>query len=136
MSTQPLLLYDPLLFLLIYLNHIRIHKTLSYHSYSLYIFYLLILKSIYIYVHYQCLYIIITILRWVLSIYPFIKHYTIVVSIITIQFSHILRYVEKRSRCTRKYSFRLYRSINLSNNQFSMPSRGHHPLITIITFTS
>ncbi len=30
-STQPLLLYDPLLFLLIYLNHIRLHKTLSYH---------------------------------------------------------------------------------------------------------
>ncbi len=30
----------------------------------------------------------ITILLWVLSIYPFIKHYTIVVSIISIQFSH------------------------------------------------
>ncbi len=38
----------------------------------------------------MCLYITITILLWVLSIYPFIKHYTIVVSIITIQFSHIL----------------------------------------------
>ncbi len=35
------------------------------------------------------LYITITILLWVLSIYPFIKHYTIVVSIITIQFSHM-----------------------------------------------
>ncbi len=39
----------------------------------------------------MCLYITITILLWVLSICPFIKHYTIVVSIITIQFSHILR---------------------------------------------
>ncbi len=37
----------------------------------------------------MCLYITITILLWVLSIYPFIQHYTIVVSIITIQFSHI-----------------------------------------------
>ncbi len=37
----------------------------------------------------MCLYITITILLWVLSIYPFIKHYTVVVSIITIQFSHI-----------------------------------------------
>ncbi len=52
MSTQPLLLYDPLLFLLIYLNHIRLHKTPSYRSYSLYFFTLLILKIIYIYVHY------------------------------------------------------------------------------------
>ncbi len=39
--------------------------------------------------HGVCLYITITILLWVLSIYPFIKHYTIVVSIITIQFSHM-----------------------------------------------
>ncbi len=37
----------------------------------------------------MCLYITITILLLVLSIYPFIKHYTIVVSIITIQFIHI-----------------------------------------------
>ncbi len=37
-----------------------------------------------------CLYISITILLWVLSIYPFIKQYTIAVSIITIQFSHTL----------------------------------------------
>ncbi len=36
MATQPLLLYDPLLFLLIYLNHIRLHKILSYRTYSLY----------------------------------------------------------------------------------------------------
>ncbi len=40
----------------------------------------------------MCLYITITILLWVLSIYPFIKHYTIVVSIITIQFSHTTIY--------------------------------------------
>ncbi len=39
MSTQPLVLYDPLRFLLIYLNHIRLHKTLSYRSYSLYFLY-------------------------------------------------------------------------------------------------
>ncbi len=51
-STQPPLLYDPLLFLLIYLNHFRLYKTLSYHSYSLWIFTLLILKCIYIYLHY------------------------------------------------------------------------------------
>ncbi len=51
-STQRLLLCDTLLFLLIYLNHIRLHKTLSYRSYSLYFFTLLILKFIYIYVHY------------------------------------------------------------------------------------
>ncbi len=38
MSTQPFLLYNPLLLLLIYLNHIRLHKTLSYRSYSLYFF--------------------------------------------------------------------------------------------------
>ncbi len=37
----------------------------------------------------MCLYITITVLLWVLSIYPFIKHYTIIISIITIQFSHI-----------------------------------------------
>ncbi len=33
------LLYYPLLFLLIYLNQIRLHKTLSYCSYSRYFFY-------------------------------------------------------------------------------------------------
>ncbi len=38
----------------------------------------------------MCLYITITIMLWVISIYPFIKHYTIVVSIITIQFSHMI----------------------------------------------
>ncbi len=42
----------------------------------------------------MCLYINITILLWVLSIYPFVKHYTIVVSIITIQFSHIYKQIE------------------------------------------
>ncbi len=52
MSTQALLLYDPLLFLLIYSNHIRLHKTLSYRSVSLCFFTLLILKFIYIYVHF------------------------------------------------------------------------------------
>ncbi len=52
MSTQRVLLYDSLLFLLIYLNHIRLHKTLSYRSYSLCFFTLLILIFIYIYVHY------------------------------------------------------------------------------------
>ncbi len=36
MSTQPLLLYDRLLYLLIYLNHIRLYKTPSYHSHTLY----------------------------------------------------------------------------------------------------
>ncbi len=41
----------------------------------------------------MCLYITITILLCVLSIYHFIKHYTIVVSIITIQFSHISVYL-------------------------------------------
>ncbi len=41
----------------------------------------------------MCLYITITILLWVLSIYHFIKHYTIIVSIITIQFSD--KYHEK-----------------------------------------
>ncbi len=40
--------YDPLLILLIYLNHIRLHKTLSYRSYSLYIITLLILNFIYL----------------------------------------------------------------------------------------
>ncbi len=35
----------------------------------------------------MCLYITITILLWVLSLYPFIKHYTIVILNITIQFS-------------------------------------------------
>ncbi len=41
--------------------------------------------------HYKkklCLTIVPSSLLWVLSIYPFIKHYTIVVSIKTIQFSH------------------------------------------------
>ncbi len=52
MSTQTLLLYDPLLFLLLYLNHIRFHKTLSYLSHALCFFTLLILWFIYIYVHF------------------------------------------------------------------------------------
>ncbi len=62
---------------IIYLNHIRLHKTLSYHYYSLYFFTLMILNCI-MYIT-MCLYITITILLWVLSIYPFIKHYTIVI---------------------------------------------------------
>ncbi len=55
---QPLLLYDPLHFLLIYLSHIKLHKTVSYHSYSRYLFTLLILKFIYIFMYItMCLYI-------------------------------------------------------------------------------
>ncbi len=46
----------------------------------------------------MCLYITITILLWVLSIYPFIKHYTIVVSIITMQFSHMSITLGKASK--------------------------------------
>ncbi len=42
-----LLLYDPLRFILIYLNHIRLYKTPSYRSHTL-----LILRLIDIYVHY------------------------------------------------------------------------------------
>ncbi len=75
----PLLLYDPVLFLLIYLMHIRLHKPLSYHSYSLYFFTLLILKFIYIYVHYDVFIYYYYYPVWVLSLYPFIKHYTIVI---------------------------------------------------------
>ncbi len=50
-STQPLLLYDPLRFLLIYLNHIRLHK--HYHIiHILYTFLLYWLKLIHIDVYY------------------------------------------------------------------------------------
>ncbi len=36
--------------------------------------------KVYIFMYiFMCLYIIITIILWVLSIYPFIKHYTIVI---------------------------------------------------------
>ncbi len=35
MSSRPLLLYDPLLFLLFYLSHIMLIKTLSYHFHTL-----------------------------------------------------------------------------------------------------
>ncbi len=70
-------LYDPLLFLLIYLDHIGLYKTLSYHSYSLCCFTLLI----YIYLFTLLCVSILLLLPcfWVLSIYPFIKHYTIVI---------------------------------------------------------
>ncbi len=51
MSTQPLVLYGPLYYLLLYLNHIGIYKTLSYHSHTLCCFTLLIIWFIYIYVH-------------------------------------------------------------------------------------
>ncbi len=58
MSTQPLPLYDPLLFLLIYLNHVRLHKRLSYRSNSLCFFYFNDIK-IYIYVYtLLCVYIL------------------------------------------------------------------------------
>ncbi len=54
MSTQTLLLYDPLHFPLIYLNHIRLYKTLSYRSHTLCFFYFtdVMLRFIYIYVHF------------------------------------------------------------------------------------
>ncbi len=46
---------------------------------------------------------------WVLSIYPFIKHYTIVVSIITIQFSHIYhRALTKEQRQSCEYKIPMY----------------------------
>ncbi len=60
----------------------------------------------------MCLYITITILLWVLSICPFIKHYTIVVSIITIQFSHIdpiFRFVTSQLKVARKHTSQLAR---------------------------
>ncbi len=90
-STQPLLLYDPLLFLLIYLNHIRLHKTLSYHSYYLYFFTLLILNFIYIYVHYYVFvyyYYYPALGALKISFYLALYHCH---SIITIQFSHIIQ---------------------------------------------
>ncbi len=45
-------MYDPLIFLIIYLNHIRLCKTLSYCSNTLYFFTLLISRFVYIYVHF------------------------------------------------------------------------------------
>ncbi len=44
------------------------------------IFYFTDIKSYIFFIYItMCLYIIITIMLWVLSIYPFIKHYTIVI---------------------------------------------------------
>ncbi len=88
-STQPLLLYDPLLFLLIYLNHIRLHKTLSYCSYSQNKIYFTDIKT-YIYVIYYYVFIYYYYypalgalnISFCLALYH--RH-----SIITIQFSHI-----------------------------------------------
>ncbi len=66
-----------------------IDYTKQYHIVHILYTFLLTYIKIYIYLcTLMCLYITITILLWVLSIYPFIKHYTIVISIITIQFSH------------------------------------------------
>ncbi len=47
----------------------------------------------------MCLYITITILLWVLLIYPSIKHYTIFVSIITIPFTHMYYSVDILNHC-------------------------------------
>ncbi len=81
-STQPLLLYDPLLFLLIYLNHIRLHKPLSYHSYSLYFFYFTDIKF-YIYLcTLRCVYILL-----LLSCFG-CSQYIILFSIIQSSFYH------------------------------------------------
>ncbi len=52
-----LLLYDLLLFLLLYLNHIRLQKTLSYRSHTLYYFTLLTLWFIYL-CTFLCVYIL------------------------------------------------------------------------------
>ncbi len=49
------------------------------HSHSLYFFTLLILNFIYIYVHYYVFIYYYYYPVWVLSIYPFIKHYTTVI---------------------------------------------------------
>ncbi len=46
MASKPLLLYDPLLFTLLYLNHIRLYKTLNA------VFTLLMLWFIYVYAHF------------------------------------------------------------------------------------
>ncbi len=53
MFTQPLLLCDPLLFLLLYLNHIIQYEILSCHFCTQYFFSLPILWFICIYVHYK-----------------------------------------------------------------------------------
>ncbi len=53
MSTNPFLLYNTLLFVLVYLNRLRLHKLLSYQSYSMCFFTLLKLKFIFIYVHFD-----------------------------------------------------------------------------------
>ncbi len=47
MSIHPLLLYEPLPFLLVYINHIMLYKTLSYHFHTLCISTLLTLWFIY-----------------------------------------------------------------------------------------
>ncbi len=79
MSTQPLLMYDPLLFLLIYLNHIRLYKTLSYRSHTLCFFTLLILTFIYIYVHFY-VFIYYYYYHALGALYiSFIKHFTIII---------------------------------------------------------
>ncbi len=59
----------------------------------------------------MCLYITITILLWVLSTYPFIKHYTIVVSIKTIQFKSYIN-VSRNRQCEHDHQ----NMTNKSNN--------------------
>ncbi len=89
MSTQPRLLYDPLLFLLIYLNHIRLHKTLSYRAYSLYFF---LIYFIYIFMYITMCYILLLLSCFGCSQYILLlsiirlyhRH-----SMLTIQFSHM-----------------------------------------------
>ncbi len=66
-------------------NFTGIHTYTYIHTYI----YTYIHIYIHTYIHSMCLYIIITIMLWVLSIYHFIKHYTIVILCSTIQLSHI-----------------------------------------------
>ncbi len=72
-------MYEPLLFLLSYLNHIWLYKTLSYLSHTLCFFTLLILWFGYIYVHfYVSIYYYYYHALGALYI-SFIKHFTIII---------------------------------------------------------
>ncbi len=59
-------------------NHTILYKILSYHFHMLFYFTDIMRWFIYIFM-YMCLYTIITIIIWVISLYSFIKHYAVVI---------------------------------------------------------
>ncbi len=100
-STIPLLLYDPLLFLLLYPNHIMLYKTLSHNFHTMLFYFTDIMVNIYL-CTFLCVYILLLLSCFGYSLYILLLSIILWLSMLTMQLSHIPVFIIKSSTCVQK----------------------------------